>query len=291
MIKWRICMGDMESDRTKAGGLSSSERKKRRLAALEAKRTGSKRHQGPHEPQTSQTKRVSKPLLKEGKAEVKDSSSVSAPVQGDDEQATQLYSTYDGTVALFPWMEDDKRTLQDVTRELLYTNPRCRRRNASGVVDKMKEKTLLLDNPDTKRSGKNRKMYLKSSGIRKASRKELKELGALNVNAMGLTYDDALILHTIWKEYRDSLLESTLSKKDLQERLYGMDRHGARVVFQKIENHSERTLVSGILVADTDSSIHVLDKAGRYHIALKNTVTYSIEINAEQRITIMPPDR
>jgi len=274
----------MESERTKVGGLSSSERKKRRLAALEAKRTGSKRHhQGSHEPQATHAVRVSKPALKEGKVEVKENSGVSAPTQGNDVQGAELYATYDGTVTICPWIEDDERKLQDVTQELLYTNPRCRRRNASGVVDKMKEKTLLLDNPDVKRANKSSRMFVKSSGIRKASRKELKELGALNVNTMGLTYDDALILHRLWKEYRDSLLENTLSKKDLHERLYGMDTHGARVVFHK-NGHQ----VSGIIVADTDCSIHVLDEAGVYHIALKNKVVYSIEINAEQMITIMP---
>ena len=257
--------------------MSSSERKKKRLAALEAKRSH------PAVEASKKSKRV------------ETSGTETAPVStlaqegGGVVQGANLYSRYQGVASLFPWIEDDVRKLQDVTHELLQTNPRCRRRNASGVVDKMKEKTLLLDNPDVKRGNTKRtNCYVKSVGISKATRKELKELGVLNVNGMGLTHDHALMLHRLWKEYRDSLLEKTVSKKDFQERMYAMDRHGAHVVFQRINSHTPEPPVSGIIVADTQSSVHVIDATGKYHIASKASSMYSIEINSEQMITFLP---
>ena len=259
--------------------MSSSERKKKRLAALEAKRSH------PAVEASKKSKRV------------ETSGTETAPVStlaqegGGVVQGANLYSRYQGVASLFPWIEDDVRKLQDVTHELLQTNPRCRRRNASGVVDKMKEKTLLLDNPDVKRGNTKRtSCFVKSIGISKATRKELKELGVLNVNGMGLTHDHAIMLHRLWKEYRDSLLEKTVSKKDFQERMYAMDRHGAHVVFQRINSHTPEPPVSGIIVADTQRSVHVIDATGKYHIASKASSMYSIEINSEQMITFLPAE-
>ena len=57
-------------------------------------------------------------------------------------------------------------------------------------------------------------MNNESKIISKATWKELKELGVLNVNGMGLTHEDAFMLQRLLKEYRDSLLEKTVSKQD-----------------------------------------------------------------------------
>lgn len=280
----------------KAPRFSSSERKKRRLAALEAKSKKSA-PQGPHEDIVSlEVKAQGTSGGLEPTATGTNIGSSSAPPTGElVAKGSTVYSQYKGTVELFPWIEDDGRRLRDVTQELLGTNPRCARRHVSGVlVDKMKEKTLLLDNPDVKRRAPRGTSYVKNAGIRKATRKELKELGALNVNEMSLTYNDALILHRLWKEYRDSLLESTVSKKDYQERLYTMDMHGAYVVFRKMNNcittvSQDTEPVSGIIVADTETTIHVIDSKGKYRIASKKSSEYCIEISTDHMITIMPP--
>ena len=46
--------------------------------------------------------------------------------------------------------------------------------------------------------------------------------------------------------------------------------------------------LSGIIVADTQSSVHVIDATGKYLIASKASSMYSIEINSEQMITFLP---
>jgi hypothetical protein len=209
---------------------------------------------------------------------------------------------YDKAVAkrLCPWLEesidmttthgnnskksDDQlggsNRLGDVFHELLSTNPRYRLSTVSSIVDKMKEKTLLLDNPDSKRDSRSKGRYLKHSGVAKLSRKELADVGALNVPSMGLTYDDALVLHTLWKEYRDGLLEDTRSKGDMEERVYGMDRHGAYIVV-------EERGVQGIVVADSQASMHIIDTNDKYRILPKKGLEYQMEVSKGTLVTIL----
>lgn len=286
---------DKGPEKAKKRGLSSSETKKKRLAALEAKRkgsSGSSAHRpGPVVSSSSKEIARSRQSGKELAEEIDEKAAYDLSHRVDESPSVDLYSTYEGTIDAFPWIEDDQRSLQDVVGELLETNPRCRHRHASGIVDKMKEKTLLLDNPDAKRNKQKERLYVKNAGIRKATRKELKELGALNVNEMNVTYKDALRLHEMWKEYRDALLECTTSKKDMNERLHTMDTHGAYVVFKILNNKAlaQDKQVSGILVADTQTSIHVLDEKGKCHIASKTSSEYSIGISAERKLTVLPP--
>ena len=174
----------------------------------------------------------------------------------------------------------DGFSLGDVFHELLSTNPRYRSSTVSSIVDKMKDKTLLLDNPDSKRDSRSKGRYLKHSGVAKLSRKELAGVGALNVPGMGLTYDDALVLHMLWKEYRDGLLEDTRSKGDMEERVYGMDRHGAYIVV------AERG-VQGIVVADTQASMHIIDRNDRYRILPKKGLEYHMEVSKGTMVTIL----
>ena len=241
---------------------------------------------------------------KEGRvvAMEKEGGSVFEVHDGNGGGSEEKEDVYDKAVAkrLCPWLEesidvttthgdnskknDDQlggsNRLGDVFHELLSTNPRYRLSTVSSIVDKMKEKTLLLDNPDSKRDSRSKGRYLKHSGVAKLSRRELADVGALNVPSMGLTYDDALVLHTLWKEYRDGLLEDTRSKGDMEERVYGMDRHGAYIVV-------EERCVQGIVVADSQASMHIIDTNDKYRILPKKGLEYQMEVSKGTLVTIL----
>jgi len=96
-----------------------------------------------------------------------------------------VYEAYtDGVLDMLPWMEGDGRSLEDLVHDLLLTNPRYSN-NVQSIVDKLKEKTILMDNPDRKKRSARRR-NLKPVGVAPAGRKELQSLGALHVKNMGL---------------------------------------------------------------------------------------------------------
>lgn len=96
-----------------------------------------------------------------------------------------VYEAYtDGVLDVLPWMEGDGRSLEDLVHDLLLTNPRYSN-NVQSIVDKLKDKTILMDNPDKKKKFARRR-NLKPIGVAPAGRKELQSLGALNVKNMGL---------------------------------------------------------------------------------------------------------
>ena len=106
---------------------------------------------------------------------------------GSGQDKEGVYEAYtDGVLDVLPWMEGDGRSLEDLVHDLLLTNPRYSN-NVQSIVDKLKEKTILMDNPDTKKKTA-RKRNLKPIGVAPAGRKELQSLGALNVKNMGLKY-------------------------------------------------------------------------------------------------------
>jgi hypothetical protein len=109
----------------------------------------------------------------------------SAPSGSGQDREGGVYEEYtDGVLDMLPWMEGDGRSLEDLVHDLLLTNPRYSN-NVKSIVDKLKDKTILLDNPDKKKKSA-RKRNLKPIGVAPAGRKELQSMGALNVKNMGL---------------------------------------------------------------------------------------------------------
>jgi hypothetical protein len=272
---------------------ASSDKKKKRVLALEARAKASStgavaknRDVGREvDPSHAKTKRA----RKDPRDDAHLRASESAATTSKQDTASLLYAPFDGVTEVFPWLDGDRRSVQDVVQSLLMTNHRYSKQGASrssSIVDKMKEKTLLLENPVGQKA-KNGRLgaFVKCPGVRMASRKELDAMGCLNVGRMNLSYEDALVLHEKWKEYRDELLEVTTSKQDLMERVYSMEKHGAAVV---CIYGGKRKDVRGIVVWDTESSFHVMEESGKVRVVPKRSVEVRMEVSQGRAAAFVP---
>lgn len=236
-----------------------------------------------------------------------------------------VYEAYtDGVLDTLPWMEGDGRSLEDLVHDLLLTNPRYSN-NVQSIVDKLKEKTILMDNPDRKKKSARRR-NLKPAGVAAAGRKELQSLGALNVKNMGLKcvfaslymlwycksrlhcvpyrfcllaakkkrdfliidthrYDDLLPIHYIWREYKDTVLDGTRSFQEMQQLAQKMDLHGCYAIVSKARE-ARHVGLCGIVVADSSASYHILDKSDRCIALPKVSTEIEFELQAGQKMTL-----
>lgn len=106
------------------------------------------------------------------------------------EEGSAVYEEYGDQVReVLPWMENiGDKTIEGALHDLLLTNPRFAN-NAEQIDEKLKEKTILLDNPDVKRRRDTVLSVMDGLiGQRKMSRKELCEKKCIRVKEMGLTY-------------------------------------------------------------------------------------------------------
>lgn len=275
--------------------LSRSEKKRQRLAALEKKVAKKK--------PLSESKSVSvdKKLDPPPKQKRRDTTESAGPSQhpsdsGEKKKVTSvmmddkagsmmLYASFDKASDVYPWTEGDGRTLDDVVHDLLLTNPKYKV-GRGDVADKMKERTLMLDNPDVERTARRRGRFLKNAGVAKATRKELCALGAVDVSKMKISYDDACGLHQVWKEYRDAVMESCVTRKDVEAAVASMDKHGADILVTKA---SEKRYIGihGIIMGDSSTVLHVIDgRDGRHVMIPKQGTEYAFEISKDRRVKI-----
>lgn len=283
------------------GSLSRSEKKRQRLAALE-KKEAKKKPLSNKSVSVEKKKLDSLPPPKEkdkqkhrrgatesafgpSQNDTDDKKEEQCVVTDDTAKSMIMYASFDKASDIYPWTEGDRRTLDDVVHDLLLTNPKYKV-GRGDVADKMKEKTLMLDNPDVKRKARIKGRFLKNAGVAKATRKELCALGAVDVSKMNLTYDDACELHQVWKEYRDAVMESCVTRKDVEAAVSSMDKHGVDLVVTKASD--ERYVgLHGIILGDSSTVLHVLDaQDGRHVMIPKRGTEYAFEISKGRRIKI-----
>ena len=285
--------------------LSRSEKKRERLAALE-KKVAKKKPSEPvsvEEPkgrhaavdlsgggQQHDAMRETKKRKKKEKIKSNSNDAMKKTAMVDEKQTAadanvKVYASFDKASDIYPWTEGDGRTLDDVVQELLLTNPKYKV-GRGDVAEKMKEKTLMLDNPDVRRTARMRGRFLKNAGVAKATRKELCALGAVDVSRMSISYDDARALHQMWKEYRDSLMESCATRRDVEAAVSSMDKHGADIVVTKASE--ERYIgLRGIIVGDSRTVLHVIEASdGRNVMVPRRATEYAFEISQGRRVTI-----
>ena len=202
------------------------------------------------------------------------------------QQQQLLYATFDGVTETFPWLARTDTdhgspiasSLPDLVQSLLRTNYRYANSSTptSAVIDKMKEKTLLLENPvgqnKTKKSSRLGAFY-PQPGARVLGRKALKSKLSETGEGRQPTYADALVLHGLWRGYRDDVLgEPTKSKQEAMERVWGMEKVGGSVEVVWCENVSNHTgkngrrPVKGIVLEATATSLHVIEESGKVRI-------------------------
>ena len=216
-----------------------------------------------------------------------------------------LYTRFEDVVEVFPWLEgagcgegrraaltSGVRSVNDVVRSLLQTNHRYNAPSAassSGIVDKMKEKTLLLENPVGQKASRNnrRGMFYAPPGVRMASRNVLKGLDGAECS-----YEDALVLHGLWRGYRDGVMgEPTASKQEEMERIWGLERCGAMVevvwpseLVEEAGSGSRgatkggegraKTMmrrIKGIVIKDSAKTMHVVEEGGKVRVVDKSS--------------------
>jgi hypothetical protein len=265
----------------------SSDKKKKRLLALEEKSVKKQvipvskkcRHSG------TRGSKAPDRVISVSQAGSRSTEHASHTTSAKSEPASLMYAAFEEAVELFPWLQGDTRCLQDVVHNLLMTNPRYNKQgasNSSSIVDKMKEKTLLLENPVGQKANKGhsarRGMFRRSRGVRMASRKELDAIGCLNVKGMNVKYNDAVVLHKLWKEYRDDLLEVTASKQDMLDRIDSMDKHGA-LVDCTVFDGSARKQIRGIVISDTSASLHVVEPNNKVRVVPKDRSEVMVEVS------------
>lgn len=261
-----------------------SDKKRQRLAALEEKKSKKKQHNNrPAAKPVRESERASQRRQEDDKKKAAQTST--AVTDGQESNTMMVYTPLDIVSDIYPWTEDDDRRLDDVVHELLLTNPRYKV-GRGDVAEKMKEKTLMLDNPDVKRTAKVQGRFLKNAGVAKATRKELKALGALDVSTMGVTLEDAQTLHLVWKEYRDGLMESCVTKKDIEAMVSSMDKLGADIMVTKAREARWRG-VAGIIIGDAPTVLHVIHaRDGRHIVVPKQGTEYTFEIAKDRCVKI-----
>jgi len=169
------------------------------------------------------------------------------------------------------------KDLNAVVHALLQTNHRYNKSSStpSGIVDKMKEKTLLLENPVGQRTGKNSRQgaFYAPRGVRTLSHQERKALG---LTAPKATYADALVLHGLWRAYRDEVMaEPTESRQQELERIWGLERVGSRV---EVLRQGCKPLV-GIVLEASGTSLHVIEATGKVRVV--DTRSSGCEVRVE----------
>ena len=195
---------------------------------------------------------------------------------------------------IFPWIEKEKACpIEEVLQTLLLTNPRFKDSSvgAKNVQGKLRDKTLLLDNPDVKRkrSFSRKSHHLKPCGLKPCSRKELQDLGVVNIKCMGITYEDVLPLHYIWKEYKDKVLESAVTQKDVYKMVDSMDLHGCyAVIAQAAEQRFEGC--AGIIVKCSPEAYHIIEKSNRCIILQRRGSMIEFEIKAGKKLCLYGGD-
>ena len=219
----------------------------------------------------------------------------------DSSRLELLYAPFKEVGEVFDWLEESApRSVNGIIRSLLETNHRYNKQSAassSGVVDKMKEKTLLLENPTGQKASRSNRhgMFYAPPGVRMASRRVLK-----GFDGGKLSYEDALVLHELWRGYRDEVMgEPTANKREEMERVWGLERCGAmvEVVWPSALGEKEgeregereeeaaaarvgvkveppvvrRRVVQGIVIKDSATSMHVVEKGGAVRVVDKRS--------------------
>lgn len=192
----------------------------------------------------------------------------------DSERLELLYAPFEEVDEVFDWAEggvSESRSVHGVIRSLLGTNQRYNKQSAaasSGVVDKMKEKTLLLENPTGQKGSRNNRqgMFYGPPGVRMASRKVLQ-----GMVGEAVSYEDAMVLHGLWRGYRDEVMgEPTANKQEEMERVWGLERCGAMVEVVWPSSVGGKP-VKGIVIKDSDRSMHVIEESGVVRVVDKSS--------------------
>lgn len=201
-------------------------------------------------------------------------------------------------------LNNNNSSLAQTIDELLKTNPH-RTTNTDGIVDgKLKDKTLLLDNPPVTRHQGRRSGQGQILTRSLATRKEQRRQGLYDVHksAPSLTYvffslfmhiryrcpltflspptplysipqqyrfQSALALHQRWKEYIHALLHPATSQKEVYQLLINADYHGC---FLRV------------------SSVHTKDQRwqGLRGIVVRNTLHTFMIITPDDRLVVVP---
>ncbi len=229
-------------------------------------------------------------LARSGGAEARAGVAGDAAGKGGDRGGTDLdsgrpelmYAPFEEVDEVFDWLEggaSEARSVNGVIQSLLGTNRRYNKQSAgpsSGVVDKMKEKTLLLGNPTGQKGSRNNRqgVFYPAPGVRMASRKVLQ-----GVVGGAVSYEDALVLHGLWRGYRDEVMgEPTANKQEEMERVWGLERCGAMVEVVWPSSAGGR-VVRGVVVRDSETSMHVVEESGAVRVVDKSSgCTVSMEV-------------
>ena len=95
-----------------------------------------------------------------------------------------------------------------------------------------------------------------------------------------------LPLHERWKSYIYELCLPAQSSKDLQQRLVNADLHGA---FLRVAEAKEPRVrgVSGIVIRDSASALHVVTKKERVVVIPKRHCVFEFQLDATRVVTLL----
>jgi RNase P/RNase MRP subunit p29 len=89
----------------------------------------------------------------------------------------------------------------------------------------------------------------------------------------------------MWREYKDTLLDGTKSFQEMQQLAQRMDLHGCYAIVSKA-TEARHVGLCGIVVADSSTSYHILDKSDRCIVLPKVSTEIEFELQAGKKMTL-----
>lgn len=177
-------------------------------------------------------------------------------------------------------------SLATMLEDLMATNPRASdSKNIAG--GKLRDKTLLLDNPAVQRDQKRRGGGGLPLTTHLASRKEQRRQGLYNIkNAANLSFNSVLDIHRQWQQYIHNLVHPAQNLKEAQQLAFNADLHGC--LLRVIEAPEPRHVgLRGIVVRNSLNAFFLVTPDDRIVMIPKNNCVFEFAIDGKRVVTLL----